>query len=251
MQVKKKLLIYGVFFVVLFGGFLIGISKFTDFFQSDLQVINDHIQPFSFVDQNGSSFTKKNLAGKVYVTEYFFTTCRAICPRINANMRRVYDAFKEDSNFAIVSHTCMPETDSVPVLKRYEYKMLTGKLEKGEDGVYEVNGPYKDSVNCPVLPKNFKTNWFFVTGDKATLYSMAKHSYLIDDNKIDTTQKIGEQFLHTQLFALVDKQMRVRAIYDALNEEEMQKLFHDIKDLLREKSAQASAVNNGWSNTPN
>lgn len=248
---KKKLLIYGGFFVLLLAAFDFFISKYTDFFQSDLTVINDHIQPFSFVDQNGRPFTQKNVAGKVYVTEYFFTTCKAICPRINANMRRVYDAFKDDSDFVIVSHTCMPETDSVPVLKRYEYKMLTGKLVEGEDGVYEVDGPYKDSANCPTLPANFKTNWFFVTGDKGALYSMAKHSYMIDDNRIDTTQKISDQFLHTQLFALIDKQMRVRGIYDGLKEDEVEKLLSDIKDLEKEKSAQASAVNNGWSNTPN
>jgi len=247
---KNKLLIYGVFFVLLFTGFCLLISKYTDFFQSNLGVINNNIQPFSFTDQNGKSFTNKNVEGKVYVTEFFFTTCKAICPRINANMRRVYDAFKDDSNFVILSHTCMPETDSVPVLKRYEYKMLTGNLVEGEDGVYEID-KLKTDTSKNTLPATYKTNWFFVTGDKAALYSMARHSYMIDDNRIDTTQTIGDQFLHTQLFALVDKQMRVRKIYDGLKEEEVQELMNDIKDLLKEKSVQVSGVSNGWSNTPN
>ena len=161
---KKKLLIYVGFFVVLFAAFAFFVSKYTDFFKSDLVVINDHIQPFSFTDQNGKPFTQQNVAGKVYVTEFFFTTCKAICPRINANMRRVYDEFKNDSNFVIVSHTCMPETDSVPVLKRYEYKMITGNLIEGSDGVYSVDDMEDNSLKT--FPADFKSNWFFVTGDK-------------------------------------------------------------------------------------
>jgi protein SCO1 len=248
---KKKLLIYGGFFVLLLTGFYILLSKETNFFQSDLTVINDNVQPFSFIDQNGKPFTNKDVEGKVYVTEFFFTTCKGICPRINANMRRVYDAFKDDTDFLILSHTCMPETDSVPVLKRYEYKMITGILTKDENGVYNVEDSPDSATDIHQLEPGFKTNWFFVTGDKAALYSMARHSYLIDDNKIDTTQKIGDQFLHTQLFALVDKQMRVRGIYDGLKEDEVEKLLGDIKDLLKEKLPKpASGVNNGWSNTP-
>jgi protein SCO1/2 len=77
--------------------------------------------------------------------------------------------------------------------------------------------------------------WNFVTGDKTALYNMARHSYLIDNNKPDTAQNIADQFIHTQLFALVDKQTRVRGIYDGLKEAEMQKLLKDIAALLKEK----------------
>ena len=146
-------------------------------------------------------------------------------------MRRVYDAFKADSNFIIISHTCMPETDSVPLLKKYEQKMLNGKLETNIDGTYKI--VYDTLTGAKQTPAN--PLWNFVTGDKTALYNMARHSYLIDNNKPDTSQNIADQFIHTQLFALVDKQTRVRGIYDGLKEAEMQKLLKDITGLLKEK----------------
>jgi protein SCO1 len=226
---KNKWVLYVGFFVLLFGAYYIFVFSQTDISQSSLPVINNSLQPFSFVNQNGKTITERNVDGKVYVTEYFFTTCKGICPKMNANMRRVYDEFKHDSNFIIISHTCMPETDSVPVLKKYEQKMIWGKLLKG-DGSYRIDydtaSAYKDVTN---------SNWNFVTGDKAALYNMARHGYLIDNNKTDTAQKITDEFIHTQLFALVDKQTRVRGIYDGLKEEEIQKLLKDIRDLLKEK----------------
>jgi len=146
-------------------------------------------------------------------------------------MRRVFDEFKDDSNFMIISHTCMPETDSVPLLKKYETRMLLGNLIKNDDGSYQLKSD--TALLSKPIPAN--NNWFFVTGDKASLYGMARHSYLIDNNKTDTLTSINEQFIHTQLFALVDKQTRVRGIYDGLKEPEIQKLLGDIKGLLKEK----------------
>jgi protein SCO1/2 len=247
---KKKWLVYVIFSILLLTGFYFFLFKDTDFSQSNLPVINDHVLPFSFIDQNGKTITEKSVEGKVYVTEYFFTTCKGICPEINANMRRVFDVFKNDSDFLIISHTCMPETDSVPLLKRYEYKMLTGTLTKDEDGLYKIENAGSQSNPDETLPATYKTNWFFVTGDKASLYNMAEHSYLIADNKVDTSQKISDQFLHTQLFALVDKQRRVRGIYDGLKEDEIQKLLSDIKDLLKEKLPKETFIN-GFNSTPN
>jgi protein SCO1/2 len=148
---------------------------------------------------------------------------------MNANMRRVYDAFKSDPNFMIISHTCLPETDSVPVLKKYEQKMVGGKLTNA-GGIYKIE--YDSTLLSKNTPGNI--NWNFVTGDKAALYKMARQSYMIDNNKADTA-KIADQFIHTQLFALVDKQGRVRDIYDGLKEDEIQKLLSDIKDLLKEQ----------------
>ena len=98
----------------------------------------DNVQDFSFVNQDGKKITERDVDGKVYVAEYFFTTCKGICPIMNANMRRVYDEFKDEPNFLILSHTCMPETDSVPLLKAYEAKMINGKLEKNVDGSYKI-----------------------------------------------------------------------------------------------------------------
>ena len=230
-RMNKKWFWYVGFFVLLFGAYFIYVFSQTDIAQSNLPVINNNVQPFSFTNQNGKTITERDVDGKVYVAEFFFTTCKGICPKMNANMRRVFDAYKADSSFIIVSHTCMPETDSVPLLKQYEAKMLNGKLDKNADGSFKIEyDPVTGNKQAPSNPK-----WHFVTGDKAALYNMARHSYLIDNNKPDTAQNIADQFIHTQLFALVDKQTRVRGIYDGLKEVEMQKLLKDINGLLKEK----------------
>ncbi|MEI2747571.1 MAG: hypothetical protein V9E88_02270 [Ferruginibacter sp.] len=93
-------------------------------------------------------------------------------------------------------------------------------------------------------------NWNFVTGDKASLYKLARQGYMIDNGKPDSTQQIQDQFIHTQFFALVDKNGRVRGIYDGLIEADVQKLLNDIPDLLKEK-IDHSRFMNGFSNTPN
>jgi protein SCO1 len=236
---KKKWHWYLGFFVILFGLYYVFVFSMTDISKSTLPVINNNVQPFSFTDQNGKKITQNNVDGKVYVTEYFFTTCKGICPKMNANMRRVYDEFKNNPDFMIISHTCLPETDSVPLLKKYEAKMLLSNLVKNDDGSYKFNSG--SSLLSKPLPAN--NNWFFVTGDKAALYGMARHSYLIDNNKTDTLSNIDDQFIHTQLFALVDKQTRVRGIYDGLKEAEIQKLLKDINDLLKEKYQTRSLSN--------
>jgi protein SCO1/2 len=141
----------------------------------------------------------------------------------------------------------MPETDSVPLLKAYETKMINGNLKKNQDGSFKIE---YDSTTKPLSPKLLNTNWYFVTGDKAALYKMARQSYMIDNNKPDSAQTLADQFIHTQFFALVDNQRRLRGIYDGLNEEEMQKLLKDIKGLLKEKITTKRFMN-GFSNTPN
>lgn len=239
---KKKLILYIIFFVALLGIFywLVG-DQFTDS-SVKLAVINPEVAPFSFTDQNGKTFTQKETDNKVYVTEYFFTTCEGICPKMNANMRRVYDKYKDNKNFLILSHTCQPEVDSIPLLKAYERRMIDGKLEKRVDGSYDVKSPLDSNASVN------NTNWFFVTGDKAELYNMARQSYLIDNGKPDTSQ-IKDQFIHTQFFALVDRNRRVRAIYDGLKENEIQKLMGDIDALLNEK-VKTKRFMNGFSNNP-
>lgn len=228
---RKKWLIYIGFFVVLLGGYYLVLHAFEDnFFQSGLPVINSQVQPFSFINQDGKKITERDVEGKVYVAEFFFTTCKGICPKMNANMRRVFDAFKNEKDFMILSHTCMPETDSVPLLKNYEARMINGKLVPTGDGIYFID--YDTTVSHPAV---VNPNWNFVTGDKSALYRMARYAYMIDNNKSDTTQKIADQFIHTQFFALLDKQTRVRGIYDGLKKDEVEKLLKDTKDLLREQ----------------
>jgi protein SCO1 len=242
---RRKFLIYVGFLAILLVVFYIFLFSFTDFFSSGLPVINAEVKDFSFTSQDNKPFTQQDVEGKVYVAEYFFTTCSGICPIMNANMRRVYDAYKTEKDFLILSHTCMPETDSVPVLKAYQHKMQTGKLVKNADGSLRI-----DDNGAAGASRDTASTWFFVTGNKAALYKMARESYIIDNNQRDTAQKITEQFLHTQFFALVDKQRRVRGIYDGLKTGEMDKLLGDIESLLKEKAPKAT-FRNGFSNTPN
>ena len=242
----KRILFYSSFFVLLIVIFLYFVYKDEDLSKSLLPVINADVENFSFINQDGKKITEKNVEGKVYVAEYFFTTCKGICPLMNANMRRVFEKYKDEPNFLILSHTCMPETDSVPVLKAYEARMINGKLTKNEDGSFKIE--YDSTDNGRRTTDN--TIWNFVTGDKASLYKMARQSYKIDNNKPDSNQTMADQFIHTQFFALVDNQRRVRGIYDGLNEDEMQKLFKDIKGLLKEKVVPKRFMN-GFSNNPN
>ena len=227
----KKWHWYVGFFVILFGVYFLYFFTQDDFSQSNLPVINNNIQPFSFTNQNGKILTERDIEGKVFVAEFFFTTCKGICPKMNANMRRVFDAYKTDSSFMILSHTCMPETDSVPLLKMYEQRMLNGSLVQNDDGSYKIN--YDSTLVSPQNTENVK--WNFVTGDKSSLYKMARQSYLIDNNKPDSVSTITDHFIPTPFFALVDKQSRVRGVYDGLKEDDIKKLLIDIKALLKEK----------------
>ena len=227
----KKWHWYVGFFILLFGSYFLYFFSQDDFSQSNLPIINNNIQPFSFTNQNGKVLTERDIEGKVFVAEFFFTTCKGICPKMNANMRRVFDSYKNDSSFMILSHTCMPETDSVPLLKKYEQRMLNGALVQNEDGSYKIT---YDSTSTS-LQSSENVKWNFVTGDKSSLYKMARQSYLIDNNKPDSTTNIADQFIHTQFFALVDKQARVRGVYDGLKEDEVQKLLKNISALLKEK----------------
>ena len=204
---KRNLVIYGAFFILLLGGFLFLLSFTKGFFDVKLPVMS-YVQDFSFTDQNGKTVNGHNLDGKVYVTNYFFTTCKGICPKMNGNMKNVFEKFKDEKNFAVLSHSSMPETDSVPLLKAYEEKMI-GK------------NPH------------FAAQWYFVTGSKDSLYNMARRSYLLDDAQ-NNNINISDHFIHTQFFALVDKQKRVRGIYDGLKPDEIARLDKDISALLKE-----------------
>ncbi len=244
---SKRIWIYIGFFVVLLGVFYLLLFKDYDFSKSHLAVRNDNVEDFSFVNQDGKKITDREVEGKVYVAEYFFTTCKGICPVMNANMRRVFEVFKDEPDFMILSHTCMPETDSIPLLKAYEAKMVNGKLLRNADGSYKIEDD--STTNNKLQTANL--NWNFVTGDKAALYRMARQSYGIDNGKPDTNQLMKDQFIHTQFFALVDKQRRVRGmVYDGLSNEEVDKLITDIKGLLKEKITTKRFMN-GFSSDPN
>lgn len=162
------------------------------------------LQPFTFTTQDGTPFTEKNLAGKVAAVHYFFTTCKGICPRMNNNMRTVYNALKGEPDFLIVSHTCDPEVDSVGRLKHYA-----------------------DSMKVDTK------RWVFLTGRKDSLYNMARQVYKIDDPANNVTN-LQSDFLHTQFVALVNKQGNIVKIYDALKPSELKELVSDAKKALNE-----------------
>ncbi len=239
---SKKGWFYIVFFTVLLSVFYFFIMKDYDFSSSPLQIINPAVPAFSFINQDGKTISQKETDDKVYVVEYFFTTCKGICPKMNANMKRVYEQYKDRSDFMIISHTCMPEVDSVPLLKLYEQKMINGQLIKAVDGSYSMS-------NLPISQNLQNFNWNFVTGSKDSLYKMARIGYIIDNQKPDSIQNIANQFIHTQFFALVDRYRRVRGIYDGLKEDEIQKLILDIKGVLKEKVDHTRFMT-GFSNSP-
>ena len=217
---RKRLLGYGLFFVLLTIGFLYFVFAGTDNWKTKLPVIS-YVKPFSFINQDGANVTEHNLQGKVTVVEYFFTTCKGICPKMSGSMKKLYNEFKDEPDFLILAHTVEPETDSVARLKFYADSM---KIDTKK--------------------------WILVTGRKDSLYNSARGSYLLDDPK-NNLEKIEDQFIHTQFFALVDKNGQVRGgVYDALKEEEMKKLTDDIKGLLKEKMGPSGFVNSVFTNNP-
>jgi protein SCO1 len=196
---SRKAIFYIGFFVILTLIFYFAIAK--SIHKNDTISV---VQPFAFVNQDGKKVTDKDVEGKVYVAEYFFTTCRGICPRMNNNMRTVYDRFKDEKDFLILSHTCDPERDSVAQLKIYADSM-------------QVN----------------TAKWIFLTGRKDSLYTMARTSYTIDD-PANNVNKITDDFLHTQFWALVNKKGEVKKVYDGLKKSEIDAMMKQISKLLKE-----------------
>jgi protein SCO1/2 len=211
---SRKVIFYIGFFVVLVIAFYVALTQvIPGYGEVKLSVVN-RVQPFSFTNQDGQKVTERNVEGKVYVAEYFFTTCPSICPMLNTNMLKIYEAYKDEPGFMIVSHTVDPDNDNVARLKWYADSM---------------------KVNTQ--------RWVFLTGRKDSLYQTARNSYLLDDPQ-NNLQNISDQFLHTQFFALVDKTGRVRKIYDGLKKEEIEELKKDIKRLLKERSSEERFTNN-------
>ncbi|KAB7728185.1 SCO family protein [Rudanella paleaurantiibacter] len=163
----------------------------------------DHTIPdFRFVSQYGDTVSAGTLAGKVYVADFFFTTCPTICPKMKTQMKRVYDRFKGNSNVMILSHTIDPTRDSVAVLRDFAQSL----------GV-------KDR------------QWLFVTGDKDQIYDIGQNAYMVSAAE-DATAPGG--VVHSGAFILVDTQKRVRGIYDGTTPEGVDKLMADIDKLLTE-----------------
>lgn len=164
-----------------------------------IDTIFHSIPPFSLVNQNKDTISNLAVMGKVYVADYFFTTCQSICPIMSKQLDRVYAARPE---IMILSHTVDPETDSAEALRKYADKFHAD-------------------------PKR----WIFLTGKKTELYELARKGYLLDAREGDGG---AEDFIHTQNFALIDKKGRIRGFYDGTDSLSVNELIIDIGFLLQE-----------------
>ncbi len=162
-----------------------------------------HIPAFSFTDQDGNSVTEKTVWGKIYVANFIFTKCASICPKMTANMGILQEAFKNDNDILLLSHSVTPDMDSVPVLKKYAKAkgVISGK-------------------------------WYLLTGKQNDIYRLAKKEYFAGD--VIGYYQTGNEFLHTENFILLDKHRRIRGVYNGTLQLEMERLIEDINMLKEE-----------------
>ena len=175
----------------------------TELVDTTLQYVKKYhtIADFSLTNQNGETITQNTYKNKIYVADFFFTTCQTICPIMTGHMAEIQEKLKNDDEVMLLSHTVTPEIDSVVQLKKYA-------LEKG------VND----------------AKWNLVTGDKKQIYDLARKSYLAAK---DVTFSEND-LVHTENFVLVDKKKRIRGFYDGTDKESIEKLLNDIKILEKE-----------------
>jgi len=158
------------------------------------------IDDFAFRDQNNRLITNKDFEGKIYIANFFFTTCPGICPQMTANMALLQDYYSDDDRIKFISHTVTPWIDTVEQLQRYakEYDVMPDK-------------------------------WHLVTGDKADIYNLARQSYFAE--KDIGLQLNSDDFLHTENFILVDRNGYIRGIYNGTILNELERIKHDISVL--------------------
>ena len=153
------------------------------------------ISNFSLTNQYGQTVTQDTYKGKIYVADFFFTTCQTICPIMTSNMVELQDKLANNPDVLLLSHTVMPEIDTVAQLKKYA-------IQK--------------KVNA--------TQWNLVTGSKQEIYDLARKQYLVAKENPD--DPLG--LVHTENFVLIDTQKRIRGFYDGTQEKEMDRILHDI-----------------------
>lgn len=166
--------------------------------------ITHKIGNFSFEDQDGANITNKSIEGKIHVANFIFTSCGSICPKMTNSMNEVSEVFGNDNNVVLLSYTVTPWIDTKEVLKRYKENQ-----------------------------RIINPNWHFLTGDKATIYQLARQSYFAEED-IGFTRDSTE-FLHTEHFILVDKTKRIRGIYNGTLAPDIQNLIKDIRQLRKEE----------------
>jgi protein SCO1/2 len=160
------------------------------------------IADFELINQNGKTITQADYKDKIYVADFFFTTCQTICPIMTSNMADVQKAIMDDEDVLLLSHTVTPEIDNVEQLKRYAK----------EKGVVDAK-------------------WNLVTGDKKQIYELARKSYLAVKDNGDGG---AYDMIHTENFMLIDKKRQIRGFYDGTKNEEIKRLLSDIKVLKKE-----------------
>ncbi len=160
------------------------------------------IADFRLINQNGEEVTQKNYNNKIYVADFFFTTCQTICPIMTGHMKEIQDRLIDDHEVLLLSHSVTPKIDSVARLKKYAIKK----------GVID-------------------TKWNLVTGDKKQIYDLARKSYLAAKSDGDGGPY---DMVHTENFVLVDKKKRIRGFYDGTNPEDVDRLLEDIAILKKE-----------------
>ena len=175
----------------------------TELVDSTVQHVKKYhtIADFSLTNQNGEQITQKDYEGKIYVADFFFTTCQTICPVMTDHMVKIQKELQQDNDVLLLSHTVTPEIDSVPQLKKYA-------LEKGVDD----------------------QKWNLVTGSKKEIYNLARKSYLAAKDLPYSEYDL----IHTENFVLVDKKRRIRGFYDGTNPDEIARLLEDIEVLKAE-----------------
>ena len=160
------------------------------------------IPDFKFLNQDSLWISQKDMAGKIYVADFFFTTCPTICPTMKTQLLRIYDKFAEDDRVRILSHTIDPEYDGVRVLKEYAKKL---------------------NIKSP--------RWNLVTGKKSDIYRLGEKSYMVTAQ--EDANEVGG-FVHSGAFILVDQNRHIRGIYDGTKEEDVKHLIEDMTLLLKE-----------------
>jgi protein SCO1/2 len=161
------------------------------------------IPDFNLMNQLGDTISQKTFEGKIYVTDFFFTTCPGICPKMTGNMEKIQEEFVNDSDILLLSHSVMPTTDSIPILKEY-------------------------AKNNNVIDNK----WHLVTGGKKDIYDLGRNHYFVE-NDLGEVKDIND-FLHTENFLLIDKNKHIRGIYNGLNRASIAQLIIDIKTLQKE-----------------
>ncbi len=161
------------------------------------------IPTFTFMNQEGDTISNTTVAGKIYIANFFFTSCRGICPKMTSNMYLLQEALKQDTNILFLSHSVTPETDSVNVLKKYA---IANKVNSKQ--------------------------WHLLTGSKKAIYDLAKKQYFAGDSV--GYYQTGNEFLHTENFILIDKQQRIRGVYNGTLLVEIERIKEDINILKQE-----------------